>query len=96
MNVLQYLIGLRPAIPTSAERPPEATSNSELRRMLQNKAIQINGETDWKFDEEIPCFVWEVIFFPKSTTWKKGKEGERDKPPRRTTLVQFNFKEMKP
>lgn len=72
VNVLTFLNSLRPAIPFSAEKPKDTDgrcvlmSNGELRRLLQNKAILLNGETDWKFDEEMPPLVWQLVFFPKS------------------------------
>lgn len=85
MNVLTYLTSLRPALPTSAERPPEPMTNSEVRRLLLNKAVLLNGETDWKWDEDMPDWVWQLVFFPSSTKRKPGK------PARRTTTVQYDF-----
>lgn len=91
MNILSYLNGLRPAIPYSVEQPGTVMSNGELRRCLANKAIIINGETDWKWDEEAPDWVWQLIFFPKSTKGKPASPGKKAQPPRRTTLVQYDF-----
>lgn len=65
MNVLQYLVGLRPAIPMSREKPCTHTSNSELRRWIADGSVQINGER-WLADEEMPPLVWSLVFFPKS------------------------------
>lgn len=88
MNVLSFLNSLRPALPYSAEKAKDADgkcvlmSNGELRRMLQNRAILLNGETDWKWDEEAPPMVWQLVFFPKAT---KAKEPAKFS--RRTTIV---------
>lgn len=80
MNVLTYLTALRPCMPTSAERAPAVMTNGEVRRLLKNKAILINGDNDWAADEEVPEWVWELVYFPKAK--------------RRTTLVQFNFADL--
>jgi len=82
MNILTYLNSLRPAIPFSAEKPNELMSNGEIRRLLQNKAILINGETDWKWDEDAPAMVWQLVFFPKATKAKPPTKYSR-----RTTLI---------
>lgn len=65
MNVLQFLIGLRPAIPMSREKPCTVASNSELRRWIADGSVQINEER-WAADEEMPPMVWSLVFFPKS------------------------------
>lgn len=78
MNILTFLISLRPAMPRSIERPPAELTNSELRRLLQNRAVLINGETDWKWDDEVPPWIWQLVYFPKSAT-------------KRATIVQYNF-----
>lgn len=71
MNVLQYLQGLRPAIPLSREKPGSkdkacsVASNGELRRWIADGSVQINGER-WAADEEMPPMVWSLVFFPKS------------------------------
>ena len=66
MRVLEYLIGLRPAIPMSTERPCTVTSNSELRRWIKDGSVIINGERV-KIDQEIePGDVDSLVFFPKS------------------------------
>lgn len=86
MNVLTYLLSLRPAMPTSIEKPPAQMSNGEVRRLLKNKAIMINGDTDWTPEDELPCWVWQLIYFPSATKGKNGKAA------RRTTIVQHTFK----
>lgn len=65
MNVLQYLISLRPAIPMSREKPCTVASNSELRRWIADGSVQINGER-WSADEEAPMLVWSLVFFAKA------------------------------
>lgn len=81
MNILEYLNNLRPALPLSSERRGENNeflpmSNSELRRCLEQRAVLLNGDTDWKFNEEVPIYVWQLVFYPKSTG-KNGKIGRR-------------------
>jgi hypothetical protein len=86
MNVFAFLNSLRPAIPMSAEGKKDdkgaclLMSNGELRRHLKNKAIMINGETDWTPEEEIPVIVWQLVFFPSS----KSKDGKFS---RKTTII---------
>ena len=87
MNVLTYLNSLRPALPLSVERKGERgeclpMSNAELRRFIDQKAVLLNGETDWKWDEEAPTLVWQLVFFPKSTKPKGNTKFAR-----RTTLI---------
>lgn len=85
MNVLQYLTSLQPALPLASERRGDKgeylpMSGSELRRCLQQKAVLINGQTDWEGNEEIPDFIWQLVFYPKS----KQKDGKKSK---RTTII---------
>lgn len=87
MNVLTFLNSLRPALPLSNERKDEnggclPMSNAELRRFIEQRAVLLNGETDWKWDEEAPGLVWQLVFFPKSIKAKAGTQYAR-----RTTLV---------
>ena len=76
MNILTYLNSIRPAIPYSAEKPKDTEgkcvlmSNGELRRLLLNRGIVLNGQTDWTYDEECPAYVWQLVFFPKSAKRK--------------------------
>lgn len=71
MNVLQYVLSLRPAIPLSREKPGSKdkacslASNSEVRRWVTDGSVTINGER-WTPEEEAPAYVWSLIFFPKS------------------------------
>lgn len=73
MNVLQFVLGLRPALPLSKEkpggrdRPCSVASNSEVRRWIADGAVQINGER-WTPEEEMPPLVWSLVFFPKSAS----------------------------
>ena len=73
MKFIEYLNNLRPAIPMSMEKPCTLMSNSELRRVISQGGVLVNGEV-LKFDEIIDFPVYSLVFFPKS----KG---------RRTTLV---------
>jgi hypothetical protein len=72
ITVLQYLLGLRPALPMSREKPCTVASNSEVRRWIPEGSVLINGQK-WAADEEMPPMVWSLVFFPRS--------------PNRTTLV---------
>ena len=65
MNVLQYLLGLRPALPMSREKKCEIASNSEVRRWIKDGSVILNAER-WTADEEMPPLVWSLVFFPKS------------------------------
>jgi hypothetical protein len=76
-TILEYLNGLRPALPLSSERHGERgekmpMSNSELRRCLEQKAVLLNGERDWAINEEAPAYVWQLVFYPKSVKAKPG------------------------
>lgn len=73
MKALQYLQNLRPAIPMSAEQKCVAMSNGELRRLVQQGGVLINGEKIG-CEEEINFPVFSLVFFPKSAN-------------RRTTIV---------
>lgn len=65
MNTLDYLIGLRPALPFSSEKPCTPVSNSELKRWIANGTILIN--TERVVAEEIIDYpVFSLVFFPKS------------------------------
>lgn len=82
MNVLTYLNSLQPALPLSIERKGAQgeclpMSNSELRRFIEQRAVLLNGETDWKWDEEVPEFVWQLVLFPKSIKPKTGTKYAR-------------------
>ena len=50
----------------SVEKPGTKASNSEIRRWIDQGAIQINTES-WKQNEEMPPMVWSFILFPKSS-----------------------------
>lgn len=70
MTALEYLKLLRDrcnCLPLSkkADGTFEIPSNNQLRVLLKNKSIQINGVRPDVFDEiEFP--ITELIFFPKS------------------------------
>jgi hypothetical protein len=72
MNVLQYILSLKPAVPMSNEKPCSHASNSEVRRWINDGSVLINYYR-WTPEEELDCPVVSLVFFPK------GK--------RRTTLV---------
>lgn len=71
MNALQWLNGLRPALPLSIENPPskekpaQQMSNGELRRHLQQGGALVNGERIAP-DEAIDFPVFSLVFFPKA------------------------------
>lgn len=64
-TAMQYLSGLRPALPMSAEKPCIQMSNGELRRQIIQGAVLINTERIAP-DELIDFPVLSVVFFPKS------------------------------
>lgn len=63
MSALQFLNGLRPALPMSAERPCSVMSNAELRRHIQQGGVLINSERV-SVDEKIDFPVFSIVFFP--------------------------------
>jgi 23S rRNA-/tRNA-specific pseudouridylate synthase len=71
MDVLTYLVSMRPAIPMSSEKPCAVASNSELRRWIENGSVLING-VNMKYNNEINK-VDSLVFFPNSkrrtTVW---------------------------
>ncbi len=78
MNALEFLKGLRPAIPMSVEQNgseegPRPMSNGELRRHIQQGGVLINAERV-AVDESIDFPVFSIVFFPSS-------------PKRRTTIA---------
>lgn len=72
MNALQFLNGLRPALPMSAEKPCTVPTNGELRRWMQAGAVLLNGTPLRLHDQVEAAQVTSLVFFPRS--------------PRRTTL----------
>lgn len=51
-------------------------SNSEIRRLFENRCIEINGDF-FEMTEEVPPIVYSVVLFPKNenkrnTIWKGG------------------------
>jgi L-alanine-DL-glutamate epimerase-like enolase superfamily enzyme len=72
-TALQFLNGLRPALPLSIEQPCKPMSNGELRRHMQQGGVLVNTERIAP-DEPIDFPVFSLVFFPKSQA-------------RRTTLV---------
>jgi hypothetical protein len=65
MNILEFVISLRPAVPMSQERPCTQASNSEIRRWIKDGSIQINRDM-WTPSEDVPPVIYSVVFFPKS------------------------------
>jgi len=65
MKIIPWFNSLRPAIPMSMEKPCTEISNSEIKRLIQQGGVLINGErcTD---QEEIDFPVFSVVFFPKA------------------------------
>ncbi len=41
-------------------------SNSEIRRMIENKAVMINGKSDYKPTDKMPYFVHQLVLNPYS------------------------------
>ena len=64
MNALQFIHHMG-VIPMSVEKPCKHPTNSELRRWLNQKAIQINHTTPKAIDE-ISFPVTQFVFFPNS------------------------------
>jgi len=73
MNALQWLNGLRPALPLSIEHPPtrenvaQPMSNGELKRHMQQGGVLVNGERIAP-DERIDFAVFSLVFFPRSAS----------------------------
>lgn len=73
LSALQWLNTLRPALPLSVERagdksgPHSPMSNGELRRLLQQGGVLVNGER-LSPEEPIDFPVFSLVFFPKSPT----------------------------
>lgn len=78
MRAIEWLNSLRPAIPLSIEKPAtkenpaQPMSNGELRRLIEQGGVLVNGERSTP-NEPIDFPVFSLVFFPN------GK--------RRTTLV---------
>lgn len=73
MNILQWFNNLRPALPMSMETPGKQLSNGELKRLMQQNGVLVNGERVTP-DEPMDFPVFSIVFFPKSKT-------------RRTTII---------
>lgn len=69
MKALQWLNGMRPALPMSIEQPCKAMSNRELRRHMQQDGIIVNGERVTP-EEQIDFPIFPLVFFPKSAMRK--------------------------
>jgi len=71
VNALQFLNGLRPALPLSIEKPAtkdtacSVMSNGELRRLIEQGGVLFNGERVSP-TEPIDFPVFSLVFFPKS------------------------------
>ena len=63
-TALEFIISMKPCVPMSQEREGPA-SNSEIRRWLDQSAIQINGKKP-KSKEIIEFPVTQLVYFPKS------------------------------
>jgi len=62
-TILHHLLNV-PFIPSTSAPNPMWASKSEVRRMLEQGAIRINWETDWKADEPVPDKITELTMFP--------------------------------
>lgn len=59
-------IGVVPmSIETNQGEPPRYPTNAEIKRWLDHKAVQVNGQRPKSTDiVEFP--IWELVFFPKA------------------------------
>ena len=65
MNAWQFLIELNKMCQFhSIENPKKKASNSELKRWLQNNAVECNGEK-LKHDEIMDFAIFSLVLFPK-------------------------------
>lgn len=65
MNMLEFLWGLRPAIPMSMERPGTPMSKAELRRCIDQCGVLVNTER-CNSTEPVDFPVFSIVLFPKS------------------------------
>lgn len=66
MTGLDYILSLNEVCQFhSTERPPEKASKSELRRLLDQSALRINGKVV-KSKDKIEFPITSVVLFPKS------------------------------
>jgi hypothetical protein len=65
MNAMQWLNSLRPALPMSIEQPCSSMSNGELRRLMQQGGVLVNGERIAPA-EVVDFPVFSLVFFPAS------------------------------
>jgi hypothetical protein len=68
MNALKLLIdiGGSHGWQTKEGQKVGRASNSELRRWLNSRVLQINGEPITKWDEEIDFSIMSVVMWPKN------------------------------
>jgi len=62
-TALEYLNGLRPAVPYSVEKPCTLPSNGELKRWLKDGAVQVNGEP-LRVEDNMNFPIFSLVFFP--------------------------------
>jgi L-alanine-DL-glutamate epimerase-like enolase superfamily enzyme len=65
MSAMQWLSSLRPALPMSSEQPCSPMSNGELRRLMRQGGVLVNGERIAP-EEVIDFPVFSLVFFPAS------------------------------
>lgn len=66
VTAIEWLKSLRPMLPLSGEAQiPTPMSNGELKRLLQDGGVQLNGRRI-KPDEKVDFPVTELIFWPRS------------------------------
>ena len=68
MNCFQYILSYHSVAPFQTIEGVKhgPASNSELKRWFKQKCIEINGQTDWNFDEELPPIVYSLVLFPNN------------------------------
>ena len=66
MTGLEYILSLHEVcVFRSQERGPGPASNSELRRLLDQSALRINGQVV-RTKDKVPQSIVSVVLFPKS------------------------------
>lgn len=64
-TAMDYIVSLKPFVPMSTETPGKELSNGEIRRLLDQSAIMINGKKP-KSKEIIEFPVTSLVWFPKN------------------------------
>jgi hypothetical protein len=69
-NCLSFILSLHQlcSFQTIEGKKVGKASNSEIRRWFQARCIEINCQTDWSWDEELPPVIYSLVLFPKNKT----------------------------